>query len=183
MAYPKNCPKCGRPMHSFWCLHCGYMVNGKVITKESKNPNASDLEIYLGDRFDTVCYNENKLFVFLTGPFYFCFNRFNLLGICAAIGDFLLYALAYYFGGINFKLLVLFILMRIIYVTVANMVYMKVLSKRIEKIKKENPDNYLGILRDANGKTVSLLDLVVSALILAVIFFVAFIILRRDIFM
>jgi len=63
------------------------------------------------------------------------------------------------------------------------MVYMKVLSKRIEKIKKENPDNYLDILRDANGKTVSLLDLVVSALILAVIFFVAFMILRRDIFM
>lgn len=183
MAYPKNCPKCGRPMHSFWCLHCGYMVNVKVITKESKNPNASDLEIYLGDRFDTVCYNENKLFVFLTGPFYFCFNRFNLLGICADIGDFLLYALAYYFGGINFKLLVLFILMRIIYVTVTNMVYMKVLSKRIEKIKKENPDNYLDILRDANGKTVSLLDLVVSALILAVIFLVVFMILRRDIFM
>ena len=152
MAYPKNCPKCGRPMHSFWCLHCGYMVNGEVITKESKNPSASDLEIYLGD-------------------------------ICSAIGDFLLYSLAYYSWGIGLKLLILFILMRIIYVTVANMVYMKVLSKRIEKIKKENPDNYLDILRDANGKTVSLLDLVVSALILAVIFLVVFMILRRDIFM
>ena len=73
--------------------------------------------------------------------------------------------------------------MRIIYVTVANMVYMKVLNKKIEKIKEKNPDNYLDILRDANGKTVSLLDLVVSALILAVIFLVVFMILRRDIFM
>ena len=60
MAYPKNCPKCGRPMHSFWCLHCGYMVNGEVITKESKNPSASDLEIYLGDRFEEwVVKNSN----------------------------------------------------------------------------------------------------------------------------
>ena len=57
------------------------------------------------------------------------------------------------------------------------------MENRIEKIKKENPDNYLDILRDANGKTVSLLDLVVSALILAVIFLVVFMILRRDIFM
>lgn len=182
MAYPNNCPKCGRPMHSFWCLHCGYMVNGEIITKESKNPNASDLEIYLGERFDVVCYNENKLFVFLLGPFYFCFNKLGWLGISCAIVDYLLYALAYYFLGISFKFLLVFLFIRLVYVTVANMTYMAVMRKKLEKVREKNPDNCLEILRKASDKTTSLRDLVVSALILAIIFLVMFMLFNRQIF-
>ena len=40
--------------------------------------------------------------------------------------------------------------------TCANMIYMKFLKKEIEQIKLKNPDNYLDILRDANGKSTNL---------------------------
>ena len=56
-----KCPKCGKPMTRSFCLYCGYMENGNTITKAEKNPSATDIEIYLGDRFDTICHNENML--------------------------------------------------------------------------------------------------------------------------
>ena len=49
--------------------------------------------------------------------------------------------------------------------TCSNMIYMKIYSKKIEKIKLKNPDNYLDILRDCNDKTTSLLTLILGALI------------------
>ena len=65
-----KCPKCGKPINqkankSFYCLFCGYMENGNTITKTKKNISASDLEIYLGDRFDKVYRNENMFTIFL----------------------------------------------------------------------------------------------------------------------
>ena len=79
-----KCPKCGKPINqkankSFYCLYCGYMENGNTITKTKKNISASDLEIYLGDRFDKVYRNENMFTIFLLGPFSFCFNRLLFL--------------------------------------------------------------------------------------------------------
>ena len=53
--------------------------------------------------------------------------------------------------------------------TCANMIYMKVYSKKIEKIKLKNPDNYLEILRDSNGKTTSFGMLMLGFLIFVAI--------------
>ena len=84
-----KCPKCGKPMTKAFCLYCGYMENGNTITKAEKNPSATDIEIYLGDRFDNICHNENTFLIFFLGPFYFCFNRLLFLGIFCAIIDIL----------------------------------------------------------------------------------------------
>ncbi len=175
-----KCPKCGKPIKqkankSFYCLYCGYMENGNTITKTKKNISASDLEIYLGDRFDKVYRNENMFTIFLLGPFYFCFNRLLFLGVFCAIIN----ALFYYFWITTFtlslfKILLLFIIVRILYMTCANMIYMKVYSKKIEKIKLKNPDNYLDILRDSNGKTTSFGMLVLGFLIFVAIVLLCF---------
>lgn len=181
MKKEKLCPKCGKAMHSFWCLHCGYMVNGKVITKQEKNPSASDLEIYLGERFQSVCYNENTLLIFFIGPFYFCLNRFVLLGVLCAGLDLIVYLFMLQWLG-TFKFLLFFVLVRIIYMTVSNMVYMKLLTKRIEKIKHNNPDNYLDILRANNDKTMNLGDLIAGAFIFLCISIVIFLIRNPQMF-
>lgn len=181
MKKEKLCPKCGKAMHSFWCLHCGYMVNGKVITKQEKNPSASDLEIYLGERFKSVCYNENTLLIFFIGPFYFCLNKFILLGVLCACLDLIIYMFMLQWLG-TFKFLLFFILVRIIYMTVSNMVYMKLLTKRIEKIKHDNPDNYLDILRAANDKTMSLGKLIVGVFIFLCICIAIFLIRNPQMF-
>ena len=170
-----KCPKCGKPImkkesKSFYCLYCGYMENGNTITKTKKNNSASDIEIYLGDRFDKVYRNENMFTIFLLGPFYFCFNRLLFMGVFCAILDVLFY---YFYITIftlsMFKLLLLFIIVRVLYMTCANMIYMKVYSKKIEKIKLKNPNNYLDILRDCNGKTTSFGMLIVGLLIFVAI--------------
>lgn len=58
--------------------------------------------------------------------------------------------------------------------TCANMIYMKVYSKKIEKIKLKNPDNYLEILRDSNGKTTSFGMLMLGFLIFVAIVLLCF---------
>lgn len=175
-----KCPKCGKPIKqkankSFYCLYCGYMENGNTITKTKKNISASDLEIYLGDRFDKVYRNENMFTIFLFGPFYFCFNRLLFLGVfCAIINVLFYYFCITTFTFSPFKLLLLFIVVRIFYMTCANMIYMKVYSKKIEKIKLKNPDNYLEILRDSNGKTTSFGMLMLGFLIFVAIVLLCF---------
>ena len=54
------------------------------------------------------------------------------------------------------------------------MIYMKVYSKKIEKIKLKNPDNYLEILRDSNGKTTSFGMLMLGFLIFVAIVLLCF---------
>lgn len=58
--------------------------------------------------------------------------------------------------------------------TCSNMLYMKIYSKKIEKIKLKNPDNYLDILRDSNGKTASFLTLIFGFLIFVAIVLLCF---------
>ena len=58
--------------------------------------------------------------------------------------------------------------------TCSNMLYMKIYSKKIEKIKLKNPDNYLDILRDCNGKTASFLTLIFGFLIFVAIVLLCF---------
>ena len=170
-----KCPKCGKPIKqkankSFFCLYCGYMENGNTITKTKKNISASDLEIYLGDRFDKVYRNENMFTIFLLGPFYFCFNKLLYLGVFLAVIDILFYYFCVTTFTLSlFKFLLLFIIVRVFYMTCSNMLYMKIYSKKIEKIKLKNPDNYLDILRDCNGKTASFLTLIFGFLIFVAI--------------
>lgn len=174
-----KCPKCGKPMTSFYCLHCGYMRNGKMISKFESNPNASDLEIYLGDRFDKIFRNENSWVIFLLGPFYFCLNKLVALGVFCFILDLILYRIFLIFctSFTSLKFIFFFLFIRVCYMTCANMIYMKFLKKEIEQIKLKNPDNYLDILRDANGKSTNLwylaLGMFISAALVVIILAIA----------
>lgn len=170
-----KCPKCGKPMTRFYCLHCGYMRNGKMISKFESNPSASDLEIYLGERFDKIYRNENTWVVFLLGPFYFCLNKLVALGVFCFIIDLILYRL-FLLVCTSFeflKFIFFFLFIRVCYMTCANMIYMRFLKKKIEQIKLKNPDNYLDVLREENGKSTNLwylaLGMIISVAVVIII--------------
>ena len=67
-----KCPRCGKNMlkanHHVFCSHCGYLDNGKQIHGYEEK-QASDLEIYLGNDYDTIVRNNNPKSCFCLGLF------------------------------------------------------------------------------------------------------------------
>lgn len=74
-----KCPRCGKDMfksssHVF-CSHCGYLDDGKQIRGYTEE-QASDLEIYLGNDYDSIVRNNNAKSCFFLGPLYFLVRGF-----------------------------------------------------------------------------------------------------------
>ena len=82
MAVTMKCPRCGKNMlkanHHVFCSHCGYLDNGKQIHGYEEK-QASDLEIYLGNDYDTIVRNNNPKSCFLFGPLYLWIRGFLIL--------------------------------------------------------------------------------------------------------
>lgn len=157
------CPNCGFEMKDSFCIHCGYMSNGNYISSHESNSNVSDLEIYLGDKYNKYLYNENSLFTFLLGHLYFGYHSFVFIGVLAFYIEFLCY---YFFLSFSNKLtVVLCIIFRIIYASCSNMICLKLYQKRVDKIKRKDPSNYKKKLQDKNGKTTSILEMIICAFI------------------
>lgn len=176
-----KCPKCGFQMKRNYCMHCGFMKNGRIITKEGTNPKALDAEIYLGERFDTICHNDNTRLIFLLGPFYFCYNKLFFLGVSCVLLDFLI-VMAFSYMPIEFgflKLIFAFLTDRVIYMTFSNIIYLKILNKRIEKLKKKYPDNYTEILQSKSDSTKSIPLLILGVLIGSVTLLIIFLLLNK----
>ena len=130
-----KCPNCGRKMlsdhtHTF-CIHCGYMENGTFI-KKKEDSYVSDVEIYLGNEYEVIYYNNNNYLTLLLGPFYFCYRNYFWLGILGFIFNLFCYFLTYCTFPKFFFLT--FLLLRILYMTAANILYLKLLEKKVETI-------------------------------------------------
>lgn len=176
-----KCPKCGFKMKDNYCMHCGYMKNGNTISNKESNPSASDLEIYLGDKFDTLYYNENTFLIFILGPLYFCYQSYILLGFLCLILDLVLYYLvmitSFCYSGL--KLIGLFFGLRVLYMTVSNMICLKLYERRINKLKKKDPVNCLERIQNVNGKTTSIFGVLVLLLLLGICFLIAYLIIKK----
>ena len=148
-----RCPVCGKNMtktrsHVF-CSHCGYLDDGKQI-HGYKDRKASDIEIYLGDEFNKIWRNENWPVSFLLGPLYLCTRGFVITGLLLIpvelwFWDFVGYSFD------NFSILLrplAFVISRMFFAGINNMICIYYYQKRIDRIKKKHPNNYLEILRN-----------------------------------
>ena len=175
-----KCPKCGRKLRQdgthVYCLFCGYMDNGNVITKKKTIAKASDLEIFLGNRYDTLFRNENTVAIFFLGPIYFSYCKIIWLTVIAFIIELLFYGLmlfsfpVYYIFTIFFS----FIFMRVVYMAVSNQLCLKIYQKRIDKWKKKLGADYLPTLREKGEHYTSIVDILIACEILALILFIIF---------
>ena len=178
-----KCPGCGKDMlksnsHVF-CPHCGYLDDGKQIHGYEEH-QASDLEIYLGSDFNKIWRNENWFSSVIFGPIYLCYRGFFLLGLLLVpielwFWDFFGYSFAT-FSPILRPLA--FVITRMFFGGVNNLICIYLYQKRIDRIKKKHPDNYLEILRNQR-KTIPdslAIGIILIFLIICVVVFILFLI-------
>lgn len=167
----EKCPMCGKPLKRNFCMHCGYMTNGVFIGK-NKPIGISDIEIYLGKRFDKILRNKNSAVAFFLGPFYFCYNRFLFFGLLAMIFDFLFCQLAVLIFYKNSALtrILSFIILRVGYATYANMIYLWLCGIKVKNIKNKYKDKYIDYLRQHDEMTTSFIMVILAVVIVATVF-------------
>ena len=141
----KLCPNCGMPKRMSYCMHCGYMDNGNMISK--KPIITPDLEHYLGKDYDAVIRNKKFIIPGLLGPVYIFSHGFYLEGFFLILFDsFLSLFVEVLNHAFLFSLVILLfnfvyiLINRIIWSSIGNVFYLKLLSKRIDEIKRKNPD-------------------------------------------
>lgn len=177
-----KCPKCGRKMihdqkHTF-CLFCGYMDDGTIIKGKSEESKVSDVEIYLGKKYDKIYRNDTNLIIFLLGPFYFCYLKHLFLGVFCFFLNILIY---YFVGSFTYQyrflfFIATFLFLRVIYMTIANMIYLKLCDRKMKKIKLTSSDNYLDELRQLSDHTCSFWNVIWGILIIILIITFVFLI-------
>ena len=144
-----NCPKCGMKMNKEdYCFHCGYMMNGITIDTKKEIP-PSELEIYFGKKYDKYIRNENWFISGLLGPTYILCHDYYIVGLLLIIIDsfisisVLLLNHAYLYYYIVLLANAIYILLnRVVWATIGNMIYIKLLVKRLEKRKNKNKEKY-----------------------------------------
>lgn len=161
-----RCPKCGKIKRFNYCIFCGYMDNGNTIDA-NKPKEPLDIEIYLGERYEKINRNTNALSLFILGPFYFFYNKFPLIGLLLILIDYLACSLlCLLFTSIFIRPIFIFILWRILYSAVGNMLYLELCKFRIKKIKNKYPDTYKDVLLEGSDKTTSPILLVIILLVI-----------------
>lgn len=140
------------------CVHCGYMKNGVIIDTKKKQ-YATLLEFYFGTKYDKFIRNRNYLVAGIFGPIYIMANNHFFIGLLLCIIDTLITLLFYVFNHaflftyivwyLNF---VYFIFNRFVWATIGNIIYIKLLVKKLEKIKNKNPDSYVSLIEDKYKK-------------------------------
>ena len=140
-----QCSNCGMDMSKKgYCMHCGYMSNGVVIDT-SKPQHASLLELYFGTDYDKITKNQNWFISGLLGPTYLLCHKHYLVGFLLIILDIFL---SLCFVTINTALMipsistVYWIINRVIWGTINNMIYIKLEEKRLVSYKEKYKDDF-----------------------------------------
>ncbi len=172
-----KCPKCGKPLHKDFCMYCGYMANGNIIDTKKKI-EASKLEKYLGNDFETIIHNENAKEIFILGPLYFSYRNYFVLGTVLTLLDvYIIYnsrVIAQTFLNtplpnfyLNFDIpvmLITFLLSRLIYVMLSNEIYLKLLTKKLAKSKDD-------IVKLGDGNKVNVIFSIIFVISLFLLFY------------
>lgn len=174
-----KCLNCGMKMSKKGvCVHCGYMKNGVIIDTKKKQ-RATLLEFYFGTKFDRYIRNENFLESGIFGPIYIMANNNFFVGLLLCIIDTVIILFFFLFNhAVIFSLMVTFLnicflfLDRVVWATIGNMIYLRLLLRKLEKIKKDNPDNYIDIIEDKYKKDHTLVGF--KYVVLGIIYFVLF---------
>lgn len=142
------CPNCGMKMNKKeYCFHCGYMENGNFISP--KKINVSLIELYLGTDYNKIYRNKNWFIAGLLGPIYILAHNFYIEGLLLIILDmfFSIFFMVFNHAYISYYIVVF---LNIIYVIcnryvwsgINNLIYLKLLSIRLELYKKLHPKDY-----------------------------------------
>ena len=146
------CPNCGSKIKRDFCSHCGYMLNGTFIecTKEKDEPL---LSYYFQDKYDHFIRNQNWYVPGILGPIYIISHNYYLIGILLFLLDvaislgFLVFNHIFLFTYIvRLVDIAYFIINRFVWASIGNLIYLKLLTKGLEKEKKMNPNHYKELL-------------------------------------
>lgn len=147
------CPNCGAKMNRNYCSHCGYMPNENFIGS-AKNQDDPLLSYYFGDKYDTYVRNQNWYVPGILGPIYIISHNFYIVGILLFIIDIAISLGILVFNHmflftyvVCFIDIVYFIINRFVWATIGNIIYIKLLSRKLESEKKNNP-GYKELLAD-----------------------------------
>lgn len=176
-----ECPNCGKKMTKNFCMFCGYISNGNYIT--NNDSKISDIEKAFGDEYNVIVKNDNKLFVFLLGPLYFSYRNYFFLGltleILNIISYFILYNIFYNLTNIGpftfapILILFYFLLNKFFWVIISNPIYILLMNKKINRIKKQckmNKDEYIANIKIRN--IYKLICVVISICLIPIIVFI-----------
>ena len=130
-----------------YCFHCGYMLNGNTIEKKEINPTI--LELYFGEKYDKYIRNKNWIVSGILGPTYIFCQGHYMVGLLLIILDYFIslffivfnHALLYYYVVLLLNFIYL-VLNRYIWSIIGNIIYLKLLTKRLTKMKEQNYDKY-----------------------------------------
>ena len=173
------CPNCGMKMNKKeYCFHCGYMSNGNTI--DPKKINAALLELYLDTDYNKIIRNNNWPIAGLFGPIYILSRGFYIPGLILTIIDmaisiaFMLFNHAYLFYYMVVFLNFLYMLFnRLVWGSIGNIIYLKLLEGRLKRFKKMHPHNYKLKLQNRYRlqKKSFLLQYIIFGVICIIIFF------------
>lgn len=170
-----NCPNCGKTIKKNYCMFCGYMLDTGNFIDKNKKGEVTPLETYLGYNYDKIVRNKNWISTLLLGPLYIAVKGFMIQGGLLFLFDFFLFYLFFtlnnYFPLPGLYLILDFLLIltnRIIWMTIDNMIYVKLLENKLNIIKESNPDNYKEIIDNMSKshKDIYSLIIVIGLLIL-----------------
>ncbi len=142
------CPKCKMKINNpDYCFHCGYMSNGNVI--ETKKTVPTMLELYFNEKDDKYIRNRNWLVAGILGPVYIFCHGYYVVGLLLIVLDYLVslfflifnHALLYYYVVLLLNV-IYFVVNRVLWATIGNMIYLKLLTNRLTKMKNDNYEYY-----------------------------------------
>lgn len=169
-----KCTNCGQEMHGRdFCIFCGYMKNGNFISKKRKE-TLEDLERYLDKDYQKVLRNETYVATFLLGPLYLCYKKCFVTGflleVLNAICFLLVLDLTSRLGPFSFLCFTAYLCFnKFLWMTIDNMIYLKLVERKINKIKEIYKENYKEVLEKKEKKSV--LSLVIAILLYILICF------------
>lgn len=171
-----KCPKCGKEIKKNYCMYCGYILDKDIFINKNKKGEPTLLETYFGYDYDKIVRNKNFLPRLLLGPLYIGVKGFIWQGLGLFILDLFLFYCFYLFnvyfplpgfGSILNFLLIIF--NRVLWMSLDNIIYLKLLNIKLENIKRKNPNNYRELIDIEQRKHSDILDFF---LIICIIFIV-----------
>ena len=148
------CPNCGSKIKRNFCSHCGFMPNENFIGSNTKKEEPL-LYYYFDNEYDKYVRNENWYVPGILGPIYIISHNFYIVGILlflldilVTMGVFVLNHMFIFTYVVRMIDIFYILINRFFWATMGNMFYLKLLTKKLQKVKDANPNQYKELLID-----------------------------------
>ena len=167
-----KCPKCGKVSKRDFCIYCGYKEDGTYI--RNKQAEETLMELYFGEDFDKVTFNNNLFSSILLGPLYFIRYKLFFIGIFFTLLDSIcnfivleISTMTITSGTTTLIRLFYFIFERLFWATLNNIIVFSSYEKKLQKIKLQHSNDYKDIIYEkSKKKTISYFILIFIIMII-----------------